>query len=204
MIFRWSTLKAHRTPTLTTASPQWKKRKQSARETSSPRKLLKVTIRKNKQSKTPIPPLGDDRERDEMAEATLLSLTLYKTALAAEAQENIAKVQDKLDEEEIEKMVEGEQDEESYASEFVDSMLNDDVDDSGTNIEPESHKENPEVVDDDVTKKKDDKKVEDEVKDDDVEKTDDAAEEKDNNDHTDHTLVGLHATSSMETRNEQM
>ncbi|GJU04530.1 hypothetical protein Tco_1120960, partial [Tanacetum coccineum] len=199
-----TTPRAHRTPTLTTASPQGKKRKQSARETSSPRKLLKVTIRKNKQSKTPIPPLGDDRERDEMAEATLLSLTLYKTALAAEAQENIAKVQDKLDEEEIEKMVEGEQDEESYASEFVDSMLNDDVDDSGTNIEPESHKENPEVVDDDVTKKKDDKKVEDEVKDDDVEKTDDAAEEKDNDDHTDHTLVRTHATDSMATRNEQI
>ncbi|GJX55172.1 hypothetical protein Tco_0285069 [Tanacetum coccineum] len=147
-----------------------KKRKQSVRETSSPRKSLKVAIRQKKQSTTPIPPPGDDRERDEMAEATLLSLTLYKTALATKAQENIAKVQEKLKEEEIEKMVEGEKDEESYASELADSMFNDD-DDSGTRIEP---------------------------------KTNDVAEEKDNDDHIDHTLVGTHATGSMKTRNEQM
>nr|GEV91499.1 hypothetical protein [Tanacetum cinerariifolium] len=77
---------------------------------------------------TPIPPPGDDRERDEMAEATLLSLTLNKTALVVEAQENIAKVQEKLDKE-IEKMVEGEEDKESYASTFADFILNDDEDD---------------------------------------------------------------------------
>ncbi|GJV37621.1 retrovirus-related pol polyprotein from transposon TNT 1-94 [Tanacetum coccineum] len=68
-----TTPRAHRTPTLTAASPQG-------------------------QSITSIPPPGDDRERDEIAEATLLSLTLYKTALVAEAQENIAKVQEKLEE----------------------------------------------------------------------------------------------------------
>nr|GFA13585.1 hypothetical protein [Tanacetum cinerariifolium] len=45
-------------------------------------------------------------------------------------------------------MVEGEEDEESYASMFADSMLNDD-DDFDTKIVPESHKENPEVIDDD-------------------------------------------------------
>nr|GFD14663.1 hypothetical protein [Tanacetum cinerariifolium] len=129
------------TPTLTATSPQGKKRKQNARETSSLRKYLKVTIRQKKQSITLIPPPSDDRERDEIAEATLLSLTLHKTALAAEAQENVAKAQEKLEEEEIKKMVEGKEDEESYASEFVDSMLNDDVDNSGTKIEPESHKE---------------------------------------------------------------
>nr|GEW22581.1 hypothetical protein [Tanacetum cinerariifolium] len=38
---------------------------------------------------------SDDRERDEVAEATIISLTLHKTALAAKAQENIAKVQEK-------------------------------------------------------------------------------------------------------------
>nr|GEW86964.1 hypothetical protein [Tanacetum cinerariifolium] len=43
-----------------------------------------------------------------------------------------------------------------------------------------------------------------EEKDDDVEKTGDATEEKDNADHINQTLVGTHATSSMETRNEQM
>ncbi|GJR22892.1 hypothetical protein Tco_0971419 [Tanacetum coccineum] len=153
--------RAHKTPTLTAASPQGKKMKQSARETSSPRKSLKVTI-KQKAKNTSIPPPSDDRERDEITEATLLSLTLHKTALVAEAQENVAKVQEKLAEEEIENMVEGEENEESYASEFADSMRNEDVNDSGTRIEPR-HKENPKVVDDDdVTKKKDDKKDEDE------------------------------------------
>nr|GEU48419.1 hypothetical protein [Tanacetum cinerariifolium] len=57
---------------------------------------------------------NDDRERDEIAEATLLSLTMHKAAIVAEAQENVAKVQEKLIEEDIEKMVYG-KDEESYA-----------------------------------------------------------------------------------------
>ncbi|GJX10332.1 hypothetical protein Tco_0200191 [Tanacetum coccineum] len=70
---------------LPAASPQKKKRKQVAGETSSPRKSLKVTIKQRKQRTTSIPPPGDDRERDEMAEATLLSLALHKTAIAAEA-----------------------------------------------------------------------------------------------------------------------
>ncbi|GJX82237.1 hypothetical protein Tco_0331718 [Tanacetum coccineum] len=161
-----TTPRAHRTPTLTAASPQRKKRKQSAGETSSLRKSLKVTI-KQKANATSIPPLSDDRERDDIAEATLLNLTLHKTSVATEAQENVAKVQEKLAEEEIEKMIEGKKAEESYASEFADSMLNDD---------------------------KDDKKGEDEEKDDDVEKMDDVVEEKDNDDYTDHPLVGTHAT----------
>nr|GEV13802.1 hypothetical protein [Tanacetum cinerariifolium] len=84
-----STPRAHRTPTLTTASPQGKKRKQTVGESSSTRKLHKITIRKKKQCTTLIPLTGDDRERDE---ETILSLTLHKTTLAAEDQENIAKV----------------------------------------------------------------------------------------------------------------
>nr|GEU38258.1 ribonuclease H-like domain-containing protein [Tanacetum cinerariifolium] len=118
-----TTTKAHRTPTLT-AKP-------------------KTTF---------IPPPSDDRERDEIPEATFLSLTLHKTALAAEEQENVAKVQEKLVEEEIENMVE----------------------DRG-----ESHKENPKVVDDDddvnVIEKKDDEK-----NDEDVKKIDDVAKDKNN------------------------
>ncbi|GJU35109.1 hypothetical protein Tco_1183463 [Tanacetum coccineum] len=90
--------------------------------------------------------MNQPQVRDEIAKATLLSLTLHKTALATEAQENISKVQERLAEEEIEKMVEGDEDEESYASEFVDSVLNDDVDDSSTRLEPGSHKENPEKL----------------------------------------------------------
>nr|GEX70694.1 copia protein [Tanacetum cinerariifolium] len=118
-----------------------------------------------------------------------------------EAQENIAKLQGKRDEEEIEKMVEGEEDEELYVSEFVDSMLNDDVDDFGTKIALRSHKEKPEVVDDDD---KDNKKDENDKKDNDIEKADDAAEKKDNDGQTDHTLVKTHEMGSMETKNEQM
>ncbi|GJZ75608.1 hypothetical protein Tco_0640073 [Tanacetum coccineum] len=110
---------------------------------------------------------NDDRERDEIVEATLLSLTLHKIALAAEAQENIAKVQEKLAEEEIEKMVEGDKYEESYASEFADSVLNDDVDDFGTRLEP-IEKE-----------KKADEETEKEKNNDNVEETDKVVKEKD-------------------------
>ncbi|GJX54209.1 hypothetical protein Tco_0282578 [Tanacetum coccineum] len=107
-----------------------------------------------------------ERKRDEVAEATILSLRLHKTALAAEAQENIAKVQEKLDEEEIEKMVEGDEDEESYASVFADSMINNDVDDS-------------EKQDEEFEKEKNGNKIEKEKNIDDVEITDEVVKEKD-------------------------
>nr|GEU77719.1 retrovirus-related Pol polyprotein from transposon TNT 1-94 [Tanacetum cinerariifolium] len=90
-------------------------------------------------------------------------------------------VQEKLDEEEIEKMVEGDKDEESYPSEFSDSILNDDVDDFDTKIEPESHKENLKNVDDDdeeIKKEKKDEEIKNEKKDDKVEKTDEVVKEK--------------------------
>ncbi|GJX03817.1 hypothetical protein Tco_0189733 [Tanacetum coccineum] len=196
-----TTTKAHRTPTLTTVSPQGKKRKQSAGETSSPNKSLKVTI-KQKPKTTSIPPPSDDRKRDEIAEAALFSLALHKTAIAAEAQKNVAKVQGKLAEEEIEKMVKREEDDESYASVFADSMLNDDVDDSDTRIELVSHKETLKDVEDgndvNVIEKKDDEKNVDN------DETADDVEEKDDDDQTDHALVGPQAKGSIESRNEQM
>ncbi|GKD11778.1 hypothetical protein Tco_1196185, partial [Tanacetum coccineum] len=68
----------------------------------------------------------------------------HKTALAAEAQENIAKVQEKILEEDIEKMVDGE-DEDSYASAFADLLFQDE-EDTRTRIEPGSHKENSEFL----------------------------------------------------------
>ncbi|GJV78409.1 retrovirus-related pol polyprotein from transposon TNT 1-94 [Tanacetum coccineum] len=49
-----STPRAHRTPTISTASRQGKKRKQADGESNSPRKSHKITIRKKKQSSTPI------------------------------------------------------------------------------------------------------------------------------------------------------
>ncbi|GKD98933.1 hypothetical protein Tco_1382830 [Tanacetum coccineum] len=125
-------------------------------------------------------------ERDEIAKATLLSLTLHKTTLAAEAQENIDKVHETLAEEEIGKMVEGDEDEESYASEFPDSILNDDVDDFGTRLEPGSHKENMEKVDDD------DVEIEKEMKDDveiEKEKNDEEIEYEKNNDNVEDTFM---------------
>nr|GEV47294.1 hypothetical protein [Tanacetum cinerariifolium] len=124
--FKESTPRAHRKPALT-ASLQGKKRNQIAGESCSPRKSHKITIRKKKQSTTPIPP-----------------------------PENIARVQEKLDKEEIEKMVKGDDDEESYASEFVDLILNVDVDDS----------------------KKKDEEIEKEKKDDNVKKMDEVVKEK--------------------------
>ncbi|GKD03906.1 hypothetical protein Tco_1178880, partial [Tanacetum coccineum] len=117
----------------------------TAGESSSRR----ITIKRKKQSTPSIPPPGDDRERDAIAKATLLSLALHKTALLAEAQEKIAKVQEKLDEEEIDKLVDGDDNDESSTSAFADFVLNDDGDDTGSKLEPGSHKEHPEHVFDD-------------------------------------------------------
>ncbi|GJU18552.1 hypothetical protein Tco_1146518 [Tanacetum coccineum] len=146
-----NTPRAPRTPTVSASPQETKKRKQTAGESSSRR----ITIKRKKQSTPSIPPPGDDQERDAIAEATLLSLTLHKTALLAEAQENIAKVQEKLDEEEIDKLVDGDDDDESSASAFADSVLNDDGDDTGSKLEPGSHKEHPEHVSDDDEQKND-------------------------------------------------
>ncbi|GKE22946.1 hypothetical protein Tco_1434458 [Tanacetum coccineum] len=128
----------------------------TTRESSSRR----IIIKKKKQNTPSIPPPVDDRERDEMAEATILSLTLHKNALDAEVKENIAEVQEMLEQEEIDKLVNGYEDEESYASAFVDTMLNNDDDDTRSKLEPGSHKEHPEHVSNDDEKKKKDEEVE--------------------------------------------
>ncbi|GKD69216.1 hypothetical protein Tco_1323306, partial [Tanacetum coccineum] len=89
--------------------------------------------------------------------------------------------------------------EQENVAKFADSAFLNDDDDSGNRIEPGSHKENPEMVDDDdenEKEKKDDKKDDDEKKDD--------VKDKDNDDHTDHTLVRTQATGSLETRKEKM
>ncbi|GKD76368.1 hypothetical protein Tco_1338989, partial [Tanacetum coccineum] len=90
-------------------------------------------------------------------------------------------------EEDVEKIVEGE-DEEFYASEFADYVFLNDEEDSGTRLEPESHKKNPKIVNDDEEEKKDDKKDDD----------------NDNDDHDDHALVRNKVTSSLDVRNEKM
>ncbi|GJW52659.1 retrotransposon protein, putative, unclassified [Tanacetum coccineum] len=83
--------------------------KQVAGETSSPRKSLKITIKQKKLSSTIIPPPSDD-----IAKATILSLTLRKPTKIAEEQENVAAIEEKLFEGDVVKIIEGE-DEESYA-----------------------------------------------------------------------------------------
>ncbi|GJW04438.1 hypothetical protein Tco_1563294 [Tanacetum coccineum] len=151
-----NTLRYPRKPTVSASPQETKKRKQTAGESSSRR----ITIKKKKQSTPSILPPGDDREKDEMDEATILSLTLHKTALDAEAKENIAKVQEMLAQEEIDKLVDGDDDDESSASEFVDIVLNDDGDDIRSKLEPGSYKEHPEHVSDDTEQKKKDGEVE--------------------------------------------
>ncbi|GKC51772.1 hypothetical protein Tco_1074517 [Tanacetum coccineum] len=173
--------RAPRTPNPVVDIVQKKKGKCAARETRSPIPSLKIHVRQQKPISPTIPPPSDDRERDDITEATLLSLALHKTTKITEKQENVAAVEKKILEEDVDKIVEG-KDEESYASEFADLIFLDE-EDFGTRLEPESHKENPEEVDDDDNKeeKKDDKK-------------DDDNDDADNDDHNDHALVRTQVT----------
>ncbi|GKB06069.1 hypothetical protein Tco_0834302 [Tanacetum coccineum] len=69
-----------------------------------------VRVRKQKHVSITPPPPSDDIERDEIHKATQLSLALHKTAKAAEEQENVAAVEKKLLEKDVEKLIEGEDD----------------------------------------------------------------------------------------------
>nr|GEW18874.1 hypothetical protein [Tanacetum cinerariifolium] len=89
-------------------------------------------IKQKSSSTTSILPLSDDKERDEIHEVNLLSLTIHKTAKVTEEQENMAIIQEKLLEEDINKMVDGDYD--SYASEFFDSVFLNDEEDFGNRL----------------------------------------------------------------------
>ncbi|GJU30772.1 hypothetical protein Tco_1174361 [Tanacetum coccineum] len=120
-----------------------KKGKQSVGESNTPKKSLKIRIKQRKYTPTaPLPPLNDV-ERDNLIEATQLSLDIL--------------------EEDVEKQVEGE--EEYDDDEFMDIMILS-YEDSSTRLELRSHKENSEeiVFDDD---KHDDAKNDDDDNDDD-------------------------------------
>ncbi|GKG31445.1 hypothetical protein Tco_0426395 [Tanacetum coccineum] len=66
-----------------------------------------------------------------------------------------------LEHDDIDKLVDGDKDEDSYASAFADSVINnDDDDDTGSKLEPGSHKEYPEHVFDDEAFKKEKEVVE--------------------------------------------
>ncbi|GKA21598.1 hypothetical protein Tco_0701587 [Tanacetum coccineum] len=73
-------------------------------------------------------------------------------------------IEERLLEEDIEKLVDGEDD--LDGTKFADTVLLSD-EDSGDRIEPESHKENPKKIDDDDDGRKDDKKDDDDNDDDD-------------------------------------
>nr|GEY96815.1 hypothetical protein [Tanacetum cinerariifolium] len=105
----------------------------------------------------------DDRERDEIIEATQLSLAIDKTSKVYEEQQNVVVVEIRILEEDVEKLVKGE--DESSGSDFADTMLLSDKD-SGYKIEPGSRKEKPEEIVNDGKMKDDDAKI-DEKKDDD-------------------------------------
>ncbi|GJX62591.1 hypothetical protein Tco_0295491 [Tanacetum coccineum] len=117
-----------------------------------------------------LPPLfhltSDDQECDEIHEATLLSLALHKTSKAAKEQENVAAVEKKILEEDVENIIEGE-DEESDATDFDNSVFLNDEEDFDTRLEPGSHKENLKNIDDEEEEKKDDKKNDNDDDDDD-------------------------------------
>ncbi|GKD24985.1 hypothetical protein Tco_1231199, partial [Tanacetum coccineum] len=120
-----------------------------------------------------------------------------KPTLTTASPQGKKRKQQKLDEDKIEKMVEGDKDEESYASEFADSMIKDDVDDFGTRIEPGSHKEHPKNVngdDEEIEKEMKDDEIEKEEENGDVKKTDEVVKENDNDEG---------ASGSMEFRNEK-
>nr|GEU33394.1 hypothetical protein [Tanacetum cinerariifolium] len=91
----------------------------------------KATRTTNPDDQNPIsttpPPLSDDRERDKIQEVTQLSLALHKTTKLVEEQENVAVVEKKPLEEDVEKLFEGE-DEKLYASEFADFGIKEKVD----------------------------------------------------------------------------
>nr|GFB97805.1 hypothetical protein [Tanacetum cinerariifolium] len=120
-------------------------------------------------------------------EATLLSLTMHKTAKVAEEQENMAIVQEKLLED-INKMLD--EDDDSDATKFDDPIYLNEEEDIGDRIELVSHKDKPKCVDndDDAEEKKDDKKD----------------DNNDDDDHTDHASIKVHVMGSSKIRQEKM
>ncbi|GJY45633.1 hypothetical protein Tco_0434696 [Tanacetum coccineum] len=162
------------------------KRKQAAEGISSLRKSLKIRIKQQKPTSTTPLPLSDDQERDDIIKATQLSLTLDKTAKAYEEQKNVVVVEEKMLEEDLEKLVDGNK--ESVGTEFANTILLSD-EDSGNRLEPGNYKENPKKNDDD-DEKKDNKKDDDDDNDDD--------------DHDDNALIKTQVTDSSEIRTEKM
>ncbi|GJS26753.1 hypothetical protein Tco_0487373 [Tanacetum coccineum] len=125
----WMTPKATRTPNYADVIQKKRKGKQVVGETSSPRKSLKITIKQQNIKPTTPLPLSDDRERDEIHEATHLSFALHKIIKIHEEQQNVVAVKEHLLAKDVEKIVKGK---ESDGTEFADSVFLSDDEDSGS------------------------------------------------------------------------
>nr|GEU37566.1 hypothetical protein [Tanacetum cinerariifolium] len=120
------------------------------------------------------------RERDEIAEATFLSLTLHKTALAAEAQENIDKVQENWQMRRLKRWLKVMK---------IKSHMGENPEKVNDNKELETVKK-----DEEIEKEKKDEEIEKENKDDNAKKTDKVVKEKE---------IVDDVTGSMEIRKEK-
>nr|GEZ09179.1 hypothetical protein [Tanacetum cinerariifolium] len=127
--------------------------------------------------------------KDDIIEATQLSLALDKTAIVYEEQQNVAIVEKKNLKEDVDKLVKGE--DESDGDEFVDLVLLCD-EDSSDRIEPRSHKEKLEEI------------VDDDDKNDDVKEDKDDDDDIDDDDHDCHSLIKTQRTGSSEIRTEKI
>nr|GEU78872.1 hypothetical protein [Tanacetum cinerariifolium] len=128
---------------------------------------------------------------DDIIEATQLSLAEAKNAKVYEEQQNVALVKNKILEEDVEKLVEG--DDESSGDEIANTMVLSD-EDSDDRIEPGSHKENLEEIVDDDEKNDDDKHNDAKID-----------ENKDNDDnHTNHSLIKNRKIGSSKIMTEKM
>nr|GEV77269.1 uncharacterized mitochondrial protein AtMg00810-like [Tanacetum cinerariifolium] len=101
-----NTPRAHRSLTVSANPQEMKKRKQTAGESSSPRRIIK----KKKQTTPSILPPRDDRERDEIAKATLLSANVDNTGSKLEPKSQKENLECVSDDDETEKEKEVEQD----------------------------------------------------------------------------------------------
>ncbi|GKB37519.1 hypothetical protein Tco_0882461 [Tanacetum coccineum] len=115
-----NTPRAHRSPTVSAKPLEMMKRKHTAGESSSPRRIIK-----KKTQPTPlILPPGDGRERDAIAEATLLSADVDDTRIKIEPGSQKVNLECVSDDDETEKEKEVEQDMKGKETEEIEKEQN--------------------------------------------------------------------------------
>ncbi|GJX43603.1 hypothetical protein Tco_0260279 [Tanacetum coccineum] len=136
-----------KSPIVSSSPLEKKKRKQTAGVSSSPRKIIK----QKKQSTPSIPPPGDDRERDAIAEATLLTSEFVDSILNNEGvevddtgskiepgsqKENQERVSDDDETEKEKEVAQGMKEKETEEVGIEQNIVEKEVEDD-TNVEPE-------------------------------------------------------------------